>query len=51
MKNSHKESYDSPSCEVLEVKTGGVICGSPEPVGVNSTRSGYGEVIEDSWGL
>ena len=29
MKDNYKESYDAPSCEVITVKTEGVICGSP----------------------
>lgn len=48
MKEEEKSYYEAPSTTVVEVKTGGVVCQSRD--GIKSTRSGYGTVLEDTWG-
>ena len=48
MEINKKELYLSPEVKTFEVKQEGVICQSP--AGIEATRDGYGNVIEDSWG-
>ena len=48
MKEEGKSYYDAPAITVVEVKIEGIVCQSP--YGIESTRDGYGNVIEDSWG-
>ena len=48
MKEEGKTNYEAPATTVVEVKIEGVVCQSPD--GIEATRDGYGNVIEDSWG-
>ena len=48
MKEEGKISYETPATTVVDVKIEGVVCQSPD--GIEATRGGYGEAIEDSWG-
>ena len=48
MKEEGKTNYEAPATTVVAVKTGGVVCQSPD--GLRSTRSGYGTAQEDTWG-
>lgn len=41
-----KETYEAPATSIVEVKYEGIICQSG---GVEGTRNGYGEAIEDDW--
>ena len=40
-----KHIYEAPSATAFEMKMEGVICES----GVNGSRSGYGNAVEDTW--
>lgn len=47
MEKKNKQTYLAPSTLVFEVVQEGVVCQSPG--GVEGTRNGYGEAIEDEW--
>lgn len=41
-----QETYEAPATTIVDVKYEGIICQSG---GVEGTRYGYGEAIEDDW--
>ena len=49
MKEEGKTYYEAPATTVVEVKIEGVVCQSLD--GIEAARDGYGNVIEDSWGV
>ncbi len=46
METQSKKPYENPKTVVYAVKPEGIICQSP---GIQSTRSGYGDALEDEW--
>ena len=44
METKSKKPYEGPTTEVYAVKPEGIICQS-----IQSTRSSYGDALEDEW--
>lgn len=49
METQSKKPYENPKTVVYSVKPEGIICQSPESLGIESMRSGYGQAQEDQW--